>query len=457
MWIGLDFGTTNSGAAYFDGDTVHHFALDPTGQDPVVMRSALYVTRDHQILVGREAVERYYRQNVGHPGRMVRKRVGKIEITQADVGSVKGYPTGPSTFVLDVYALVDELTPGRLLRSLKSGLGSSYQGTSIFDRFFSLEDLISHYLQIIRERVEAETDRSVAGVVLGRPVHFVGDAGDTRAEERLRAAAEAAGFPEIRFELEPVAAALHYELTLERPQNVVVFDLGGGTLDISVMRIGNSDQRELYASGGIGIAGDSFDQRILDARLLDHFGRNSTMQVGASGARIPFPGRYTEALLHWQSALELNKPETLRFLQGVRVTSSHPKGIRAFESLLVNNYVMRLYDQVEGAKIALSEETFALVQLSGDDIDLWQPVTRSQFESFIAGDRDLIRHCLTDTLDRSGLKPDDIDAVLRTGGSAQVPCLVEMLGEIFGAEKLVVADIFGSVAAGLAIRAWQSC
>lgn len=137
MWIGVDFGTTNSGAAYFDGETVHHFALDSSSSDPAVMCSALYITREHEIVVGREAVERYYRENVGHPGRMVRKRVGEIEITQADVGSVKGYPTGPTTFVLDVYTLVDELTPGRLLRSLKSGLGSSYEGTAIFDRYFS--------------------------------------------------------------------------------------------------------------------------------------------------------------------------------------------------------------------------------------------------------------------------------------------------------------------------------
>ena len=180
------------------------------------------------------------------------------------------------------------------------------------------------------------------------------------------------------------------------------------------------------------------------------------MQVGASGARTPFPSRYTEALLDWQSALELNKPEILRFLQGARISRSHPEQIRALESLLVNNYVMRLYDEVEGAKIVLSEAPFALIQLSGDDIDLWQPVTRSQFESFITGERDRIQDCLTDTLKRSGLGPADIDAVLRTGGSAQVPCLIEMLVDMFGSEKLVVTDIFSGVAAGLAVRAWQS-
>jgi hypothetical chaperone protein len=156
MRIGLDFGTTNSGAALYDGRRVRLIPLDPADQVPTVMRSVLYVTREHQVLMGREAIETYYRQNIGRPSRLVRQRVGEIEITQADVGSIKGYPTGPSTFVMDVYALVDELTPGRLLRSLKSGLAGDFAGTTIFGRFYPLEELIARFLREVRLRVERE-------------------------------------------------------------------------------------------------------------------------------------------------------------------------------------------------------------------------------------------------------------------------------------------------------------
>ncbi len=199
----------------------------------------------------------------------------------------------------------------------------------------------------------------------------------------------------------------------------------------------------------MGIAGDTFDRRIIQWRVLDHFGRGSTWGEDAK----PFPNQYTDALVHWQSVPELLQPETLHFLRNARLTSSHPKQIRALESLLINNYAVRLYDEVERTKIALSSAIFDTIQLKGDDIDLWQPITRSQFESIIAVDVRRIEDCLQDTLKRSGFAADDIDAVVRTGGSAQIPRFVKMLERIFEPEKVVLTDVFSGVTAGLAIRA----
>ena len=209
MRIGVDFGTTNSGAAFYDGRQVHAFAIDPASQDPTVMRSTLYITHDHQLSMGREAIDTYYRQNVGRPSKMVRQYVGEIEMTFAEVG----------TFIRDVYVLIDELTPGHLVRSLKSGLATSYEGTAVFGRYYALEELIALFLRQIRERVEAQTGQSVDSVMLGRPVNFAGSkspADNQRAVERLGRAAAMAGFEEVDFELEPVAAALDYERTARR-------------------------------------------------------------------------------------------------------------------------------------------------------------------------------------------------------------------------------------------------
>jgi len=447
MRIGVDFGTTNSGAAAFDGEQVRLFALDPASHTPTVMRSTLYLTRDQQVFIGREAIDTYYRQNVGadgyiRPSRMIRRYVGEIEMTFAEL----------PTFVRDVYVLVDELTPGRLLHSLKSALAGDYEGTTIFGRYYELEELIAIYLREVRQRVEAQAGQAVDGVVLGRPVNYVGsgdEAGNERARERLRRAAERAGFREVAFELEPVAAALHYELMARRPQNIVVFDFGGGTLDVTVMRIGEPGRRQVFATGGVGIAGDLFDQRIIEGLMLDHFGRGSTW--GEDGA--PFPAQYTDALAHWQTIPELNRPETLHFLQLAQITGSHPARVRALESLLVNNQAIRLIDEVERAKVALSTAYFTLVRLAGQDMDVWQPLTRSQFEALIAEATRRIEGCLLDTLARSGLEVDEIDTVVRTGGSAQIPCFIELLGRMFGPEKVVLSDVFSGVTAGLAIRA----
>ncbi|MFN2111458.1 MAG: Hsp70 family protein, partial [Anaerolineae bacterium] len=407
------------------------------------------------VFIGHEAIDAYYRENVGRPSRLVRERVGEIEITQSDVGSVKGYPVGPQTYVRDVYVLVDELTPGRLLHSLKSGLATGYEGTVIFGRHYSLDALIAAYLREIRDRIQVETGEIAKDVVMGRPVNFVNstsEADNQRALARLRSAALKAGFVDIDFEFEPVAAALFYELNLGESQNIVVFDLGGGTLDITVMHVGGDrSRRRVLSTGGVGIAGDSFDQRIINWRILDHFGRGSTW--GENGK--PFPSQYTAALADWQTVTELLQPETLHFLRIAQLTSSHPKQIRALESLLINNYAVRLFDEVERAKIALSSQMFEVIQLQGDDIDLWQPITRSQFEAIIVNETHVIESCLLDTMERSGLQTDEIDAVVRTGGSAQIPRFIDLLGRIFGAEKVVHTDMFGGVAAGLAIRARQ--
>lgn len=442
MYVGVDFGTTNSGAAYYDGQHVYLLPIDPLASDPTVMRSTLYITREHEITYGQAAIDTYYRQNVGRPSKMVRQWIGEIEMTFAEVG----------TFIRDVYVMIDELTPGRLLRSLKSGLATGYEGTTIFGRFYALEDLIALYLGHIRELVEEATGRTVDGVVLGNPVNFVGSTvsdDNERARGRLRQAAESAGFREVLFELEPVAAALHYESTIVGTQNVIVFDFGGGTLDVTVMHIGDPDQRRVLATGGVGLAGDIFDRRIVDGLLLEHFGRGS--RYGRDGD--PFPDVYTDALANWQTVMQLNRPETLHFLRWAQLTGSHPSRVRALESLLVNNYAVRMLDQVERAKVDLSDERFALVRLAGEDIHIWQPLTRSQFEYLIDAETQQIEQCVLDTLSRSGLGPGDIDAVVRTGGSAQIPRFIDMLGQLFDPERVILSSVFGGVTAGLAIRA----
>jgi hypothetical chaperone protein len=441
MRIGIDFGTTNSGAAVFDGEQVQLFPIDPAGHPPTIARSTLYITRDHEVLIGRHAIESYYEQNSGRARKLVREYAGLLSQVYSDGMEV----------VERVYAQVDELSPGRLLRSLKSELAGSYEATRIFGQLYSLEELIGLFLGEIRRRVESQTTEPVEGVVLGRPVNFVGQQdpdANQRAESRLRLAAELAGFREISFELEPVAAALHYELKIDESQNILIFDFGGGTLDLTVMRVGRRGRRQIFATGGVGIAGDLFDRRIVSALLLEHFGRNTTWND-----QMPLPTQYTDALLNWQTILELNRPEVLRFLRQVQMTGSHTSRVRALESLIVNEEAIRLYDAVEQAKIELSEEHLALIRLITPDINLWQPITRSQFEALIGQELEHIRTCLLDTVSASGLRIDEIDAVVRTGGSSQIPAFVHLLQQIFGADKVVLSEVFSGVTSGLAIRA----
>jgi hypothetical chaperone protein len=452
MYIGLDFGTTNSGAAVFDGQHLHLFALDPANWNPAVLRSTMYVTRDQVSFIGQEAVDHYYRENTRRPSKLVRRYVGEVELTLAETTTI--WPTVTGSLFREVYVLVDEMLPGRLLHSLKSALATGYEGTTIFDRYYTLEQLLAIYLQKIKLRVETQLGQTVDGVVIGRPVRFLDSSGeeqDSHAEERLRQAARTAGFRDVVFELEPVAAALHFAQSLSSPQNVMVFDFGGGTLDITIMRVGSGTERHIFATGGVGIAGDTFDRRIIEHFLLDHFGKGTTW--GEDGA--PFPNSYLDALLHWERIPQLLRPETLQFLELAQRTGSDPRAIRALESLLVNDLALALFEAVEKAKIALSTAVFTTIRLDDEDIDIWQPVSRSQFEVVIAEASRLVEECVVAVVARSGLAVSEIDTVVRTGGSAQIPYFVAMLERLFGPEKVVQTDTFSSVTSGLAIRAHE--
>src|SRR5579859_5098350 len=166
MRIGLDFGTTNSSAAYYDGQHVRLLALDPINATPSIMRSTLFISRNGVPSIGREAINRFTEGNVGREIEYQWRYIGEAEVTLADVGTV----------VQSLYAIVDANTPGRLFQSLKSHLrDASFTGTDVFGTRYSLEALIGVVLRLILQRIEAELATPITGIVLGRPVHYADD------------------------------------------------------------------------------------------------------------------------------------------------------------------------------------------------------------------------------------------------------------------------------------------
>ncbi|HIP73790.1 MAG TPA: Hsp70 family protein, partial [Anaerolineae bacterium] len=125
MIIGMDFGTTNSGMAVYDGRTVNILPLDLANSNPRVARTALYLTNQQEIAIGRAAIDQYFTQNVGRSSRAKKVWVGEIEIRGADM-----------QYVTDVYVYVDVLSPGRLFLSIKTGLRDlDYPGSVVGQQF----------------------------------------------------------------------------------------------------------------------------------------------------------------------------------------------------------------------------------------------------------------------------------------------------------------------------------
>jgi hypothetical chaperone protein len=318
--------------------------------------------------------------------------------------------------------------------------------------FYFLEDIIALYLYITRQRAEETLGTELKRIVLGRPVRFSFNAQDDQlARERLLKAAFRAGYEEVYLQYEPIAAAYHYESTIQREQNVLIFDFGGGTLDISILRIGDAKTRQVLANGGVPIAGDIFDQRLARAKLPKHFGEGTYYMAG--NKQMPVPSSFYEAFSNWQDMLNLQTPAFFERIKKIELTAQRPRQIRMLQHLISSNYALKMYDSVEAAKRGLSDNTQAMIELRGEHFDVRELVTRAEFERVIRSEIEVIETYLDEMLKQAGLRTEEIDAVIRTGGSSQIPVFVEMLQRRFGNDKVRAIDIFGSVTSGLGIIA----
>ncbi len=437
--LGLDFGTSNSGAAVFDGKQVRLLPLDPQSPAPEVVKTILYLTHDQRAFIGQEAVELYYRENVGRLRRFVKKWVGEVEYRGADM-----------YYVTDLFAYVDELQPGRLFQFLKTALRQpGFEGTRVFERYYSTGELISLYLKEIKRRAEAALGGDISRVVMGRPVHFSPDPRlDAEAQSKLMDAAREAGFKHVEFELEPVAAALYYEQSLDKPQTALIYDFGGGTLDITVVRLGNLRKRDILANGGIDVAGSDFDRAIIRKRILPHFGDGQV-------ALFPEIRELIKSVSDWMALPELSTPVNRQHITRAVKNGVAPVQLKALESLIFNDLAFSFYRVIEEAKILLSSQGTAVIQMKEKDLDLWELYTRYQFERDIREYQSQVEHAILQTLSDSGLEPDQIDAVVKTGGSSSIPAFHDLLARLFSPEKVKSSNAFSSVTAGLAIRAYQ--
>jgi hypothetical chaperone protein len=442
MRIGLDFGTTNSSAGIYDGNKLTLLSLDPVNSSPSILRSTLFMTREGAPFIGREAINRFTEGNVGREIEYEWKYIGDSEITFADMTTIQA-----------LYAIVDANTPGRLFQSLKTGLRDrSFTRTNVFGTYYTLEELIALVLRLILERIEQQLGEKVTAMVIGRPVHYSTEAeADALAYERMQAACKLALLPEVTFLEEPTAAALSYARDAKGEQKVLVFDFGGGTLDVTIMRLDGRGGREFLATDGVPVGGDLLDQRIVMGRLLPHFGEGATL----GPRRLPFPTGILDHLSEWQAITELTQPNYLRIIDEAIVIGDKKTELKALRSLVRQNYGLPMYEAVERTKVKLSEQDQVTLSMHMGEIDFDEHIPRWDFERLIGPDVRAVEACIDRALAQAELQPHDIDVVLRTGGSSRIPRFVKMLTAKFGAERLQEMDVFTGVASGLAVAAWE--
>jgi hypothetical chaperone protein len=411
--FGLDFGTTNTSLTWAKGEELPALcAIDPPAPDPHVLRTLLYFSLEERgFVVGQQAIAEYLAEDM----------------------------------------------QGTLIQSIKTFLADeSFEETWIQDRMWTLEDLLAVPFRHIRTAIRGLTPDEVL-LVVGRPAVFVErPEKEQLAQERLRRAAERAGFGRVRFQYEPIAAGLAYEATLERPEVALIADLGGGTSDFTVMRLGTrsggSRREDILATGGVQIGGDTFDARIMARKLAAFFGAGTTYRT-MEGRDLPFPSRLLARLGHWHQLPFLRARKTRDLLARLHATSNEPEAVARFEALLEGNGAFFLFEEIEHAKSRLSTEDEARIVFHLDTIDVDVTITRREFEAMIADDLAKVAACMQGVLARAGVGAGDVDAVFVTGGSAQVPAVRALFVDEFGADRLRAQDYLTTVACGLGITA----
>jgi hypothetical chaperone protein len=412
--VGIDFGTTNSAVGLFDdaGGAVRLLPLPAPDGPRSHWRTVLFFEPGGRLTAGAPAIARYLE-------------------------------TGGE---------------GRLVQSIKSHLASAtFSRTTIVGRRWTLEDMIAAYLRQLRAASPVELG---SRCVIGRPVRYWGAEtaeDDARAVERMRAALATAGFTEAVFEYEPIGAAARYAARLDHDELIVVADFGGGTTDFSLIRVGPGvapgDPAAILGTGGIGISGDAFDARVIDAIVAPALGRGSSYEVDSMGGVAPVPAWLYGHLRRWHYLSFLKEADTLKLLQRVIRGALEPIKIERLIQLVDEDLGLPLHGAVEGAKVRLSSAAADRVALAAIELDL--PISRASFETWIAPDLVQIDETLDAVLAAAGVTAGQVDRVFATGGTSLVPAVRGALAARFGADKLVGGEELTSVAWGLAARAGQ--
>src|SRR5881296_3580854 len=370
--IGIDLGTTNSCVAVMEGgkpkviENVEGARTTP---------SVVAFTKDGERLIGQPAK----RQAVTNPDNTifaVKRLIGRRfddPITKKDT----------------------ELVPYKIV---KGSNGDAWVQAGGKD--YSPSQVSAFILQKMKETAEAYLGESVTQAVITVPAYF-----NDAQRQATKDAGQIAGLEVLRIINEPTAAALAYGFDKKRDETIAVYDLGGGTFDISVLQLGEGVFEVKATNGDTHLGGDNFDQRVIDW-LIDEFKKD----------------------------------------QGIDLRSDRQA-------------LQRLKEAAEKAKIELSSTQQSEVNLPFITADQSGPkhlvmtLTRSKLEQLVGDLVDKTTSPVKQALKDAGVNPDQIDEVVLVGGQTRMPLVVETVKRLFGKEPNKSVNPDEVVAVGAAIQA----
>ncbi|RKX41353.1 MAG: molecular chaperone DnaK, partial [Thermotogae bacterium] len=291
------------------------------------------------------------------------------------------------------------LNSERTIKSIKRKMGSDYK-VKIDDKQYTPQEISALVLKKMKKDAEQYLNGEIKRAVITCPAYF-----NDAQRQATKEAGQIAGFEVLRIINEPTAAALAYGLDKKKEEKVLVYDLGGGTFDVSILEIGEGVIQVVATSGNNHLGGDDFDQRIVDW-LAEEFKK--------------------------QHGVDLRQDK------------------QAFQ---------RLRDAAEKAKIELSSKLETDINLpyitatASGPLHLEMKLTRSLYESLIKDLLQMTREPIERALKDAKLSPSDIDEVILVGGMTRTPMVHNLIKEIFNKEPNKGVNPDEAVSVGAAIQA----
>ena len=458
LGIGIDYGTSNSAAAVYDGKTVYLIQLE---DNSIVMPSATYIDREFKIKTGQEAIDAYIQSNVGRTVELSSEVLGEQRTATGQIGD-RGLPEEANTEKVYGQSFIDAGQEGRLFRGVKRLLGNDTETRlMVFDRPFRLVAVITPLLVRIKTTISHFLKNTLnfgipeLHACIGHPVNFEGlnESKNVRALTLLSEAYGYADFKNQTFYPEPIAATISYldEYPTTIDKTLLAVDFGGGTLDLCILTKGRNNFK-VVATHGIGLGGDHIDQQMFRKIIFPLLGKDERWHRDGEDREIetkfPFE-EYEELLLNWAVSYILNQNRfTTPLMQRIEIGDNASVKFRRLYDLIKNNHSYLIFQHLKEIKVRLSSEDSAKLDIP--ELDIEAIVTRSELEQNITHLLEEFRDALTHLLKKSNLQPNDIDSVIRTGGSSLIPAIKKILDNLFPG-KVIEHDPFTSVAKGLAI------
>jgi hypothetical chaperone protein len=411
--LGLDFGTTNSVVAIADGAESTLVEFEGAKATGAVFRSALCFWQDDT-----------RRNAIAH------------EAGPWAIAEYLDFPEG-----------------SRFIQSFKSVAASPvFEHATIFDKRLRFEELGGLFLDHLVDHAGSALATRPERIVVGRPVRYAGSRPDEAlARQRYDAMFRSFG-TDIHYVYEPLGAAFSYARRLTRPATILVADFGGGTSDFSIVRVaapGANRRCEPLGSAGIGIAGDTFDYRIVDHLVLPMLGKGGS--YASFDKMLEIPRSYFADFADWSRLALMRNRRTLAELERLQRAAADPAAIGRMIMIIERELGYRLYDAVGSLKRALSTQEQAQFRFAADELVIEADVRRADFERWIAPDIARIETTVDKALATAGVNEAAIERVFLTGGSSLIPAIRALFDRRFGADRIATGGELTSIAHGLAI------